>query len=509
MARLPLSLALIALATLLGAAAPSREQQVARLVARNANSPAALRVLLQPMPKGGDLHNHLDGSVYAEDYLQWASEDGDCIDRATRTIMPPPCAADQMPAKDLVTRDPKFYQEMIDALSMRNFVPGTGTGETNGHDHTFATFRRFGAVAAAHLGDMLAATLRIADADRVDYIEQITDPSQAFAPELLNANPAFDPNDFDADAKTLAARLPALVLAARAEYDAAEDKMHATLACGTPNADTACFVQAHYLFFVLRTLPPAQAFAQTALGFALADADPRFVGVNLVAPEDDPVALRDFELQMRMFGFFHARYPKVKLSLHAGELSLGLVPPTELGFHIRDTIEIAGASRIGHGYELPYERDAAGLLKDMATRKIAVEVNLTSNAITPGIVGTEHPLALFRAAHVPVTLAADDEGVFRIDLTHEYVRAVTEQKLGYLDLKEMARNGLEYSFLPGPSLWQGGNYRRIAKPCAHDTPGAAKPSPVCANFLHSSEKGALQWQFEGEIAAYETAVLAR
>ncbi len=60
---------------------------------------------------------------------------------------------------------------------------------------------------------------------------------------------------------------------------------------------------------------------------------------------------------------------------------------------------------------------------------------------------------------MPQTLSADDEGVFRIDLTHEYVRAVTEQKLGYADLKQIARNGLEYSFVPGASLWQGGDYR--------------------------------------------------
>src|ERR1700710_490379 len=112
----------------------SREARVGAVIARYADAPPQLRVLLQPMPKGGDLHNHLDGSVYAEDYLQWASDDGDCIAQTTRTITPPPCTLDQVPAKDLVRRDPKFYQETIDALSMRNFVPGLGTGEVSGHD---------------------------------------------------------------------------------------------------------------------------------------------------------------------------------------------------------------------------------------------------------------------------------------------------------------------------------------------------------------------------------------
>jgi hypothetical protein len=184
------------------------------------------------------------------------------------------------------------------------------------------------------------------------------------------------------------------------------------------------------------------------------------------------------------------------------------VPPTELGFHIRDSVEIAGARRIGHGYSIPYEHEAATLLREMAQKKVAVEINLTSNDITPGIKGAEHPLAMYRAAHVPVSLSADDEGVFRIDLTHEYVRAVTEQKLGYLELKEMARNGLEYSFVTGASLWQGGDYHHVGPACAGNVPGTTTPSAGCAAFLAANEKAGLQWQFEHEVAAYEDAILA-
>jgi adenosine deaminase len=203
-----------------------------------------------------------------------------------------------------------------------------------------------------------------------------------------------------------------------------------------------------YLYFVVRTFQPAKVFAQIALGYALAAADPRFVGLNLVAPEDDPVTLRDFRLQMRMFQYFHARYPGIKLSLHGGELALGIVPPSALGFHLREAVEIAGASRIGHGYEIPYEVDAQSLLSEMARRRIAVEINLTSNEVTPGVKGADHPLKMYRKAGVPVVLSADDEGLIRIDLTHEYVRAALEQGLTYADLKSISRNGIEFSFLP-------------------------------------------------------------
>ncbi|MDG4813651.1 hypothetical protein P8629_11645, partial [Hydrogenovibrio sp. 3SP14C1] len=93
-----------------------------------------------------------------------------------------------------------------------------------------------------------------------------------------------------------------------------------------------------------------------------------------------------------------------------------LVPRAELGFHIRDSVEIAGANRIGHGYAIEFENDLPSLLREMAQKKVAVEINLTSNQITAGIPVVENPMALYRQAGVQVTLSADDEGVFRIDL---------------------------------------------------------------------------------------------
>src|SRR6185436_13940550 len=44
------------------------------------NDPQQLRMFLQQMPKGGDLHNHLSGTVYAESYMVWAVADKLCID---------------------------------------------------------------------------------------------------------------------------------------------------------------------------------------------------------------------------------------------------------------------------------------------------------------------------------------------------------------------------------------------------------------------------------------------
>lgn len=138
---------------------------------------------------------------------------------------------------------------------------------------------------------------------------------------------------------------------------------------------------------------------------------------------------------------------RVNVSLHAGELWLGLVPPDDLTFHIGEAVKIAGAERIGHGVDLGFERDRDDLLKTMRERPVAVEINLTSNDQILGVHGAQHPFPAYHAAGVPVVLSTDDGGVERIDLTDEYVRAARDYGLDYAALKAIARASLSYSFL--------------------------------------------------------------
>jgi adenosine deaminase len=72
----------------------------------------------------------------------------------------------------------------------------------------------------------------------------------------------------------------------------------------------------------------------------------------------------------------------------------------------------------------------------MADKDILVEINLTSNEDTLGIAGKNHPFPIYRAFGVPVALSTDEEGIERIELTHEYVQAVQSYSLIYPDLKE-------------------------------------------------------------------------
>jgi adenosine deaminase len=140
----------------------------------------------------------------------------------------------------------------------------------------------------------------------------------------------------------------------------------------------------------------------------------------------------------------------------------------------------------------------------MAARHVMVEINLTSNDVILGVVPPHHPLPEYRAAHVPVALSTDDEGVSRIDLTHEYVRAAMEYGLGYLDLKAMARTSLEHSFLPGESLWAKPDvFTQVNAACAGQALGAASPTAKCRSLLASSERAAEQWELERRFAAFE------
>jgi len=144
----------------------------------------------------------------------------------------------------------------------------------------------------------------------------------------------------------------------------------------------------------------------------------------------------------------------------------------------------------------------------MAQKHVMVEINLSSNEGILGIKGASHPFPLYRAAHVPVALSTDDEGVSRIDLTHEYVRAALDYRLSYADLKQLARTGIEYSFLAGADLWAApDNFAATVATCKAGAvkPGAVKPSAACKQFLAGSDKATAEWELERRFVAFEAA----
>jgi adenosine deaminase len=401
----------------------------------------ALLEFMRELPKGGDIHSHLSGAVYAESMIEWGAADGLCIETDLYFASFPPCTVDQRPLVDALT-DNVLYNEIVAAWSMRGFVPG----EESGHDHFFATFDKFSATQSQRKGYALAEVASRA-ADQNEHYLELLYTAQFSRVNALAAQVGLS-DDFAATRDALLANgMGDIVTAAKAEMDGIEAQYDVVLGCGTASAQPACDLPIRFNYQVLRAMPPRTVFAMLVLGMELQRADPRFVGLNMVQPEDGPVALRDYRLQMRMIGYLRDAYEGEHVTLHAGELAPGLVPPDDLDFHIGAAVRTAGAERIGHGVSIRHEKGAKKLLRRMARDEILVEQCLTSNKQILEISGPRHSFPVYRRFGVPVTLCTDDEGVARTDLTEQYLMATREYDLTYGELKEISKNSLRHGFL--------------------------------------------------------------
>lgn len=494
-------LLVLLLASLAGA--QSAEQRTAHYLDSVRQQPSLLLAFVRDVPKGGDLHNHLDGAIYAEDLVDFAASGSLCVDRTSSRLVAPPCdPCETYTAKPAVRCsyvDRVLYGQMIDAWSMRNWK----SGDESGHDHFFATFDKFGLASHTHVAEGIAAATNRAGMDNLQYVE-FMHTADAGAAAQLAGKVDWNPDYAKMRDALLSAGMKDVAADTSKRLAADDARAKEILKCGTQDAAPGCDVNVRYLYQVLRGLRPEIVFAQILLGFELASSDPRFVGLNLVMPEDWYVPIHDFNEHMAMIDYLHGVYPKVHITLHAGELAMGLVPPEDLAFHIRASVERGHAERIGHGVDVMNEKDPIGLLHEMAERNVLVEICLTSNDTILGVSGDDHPLPIYMKYGVPVALATDDEGVSRSDMTHEYLRAVESYRLSYADLKRMARQSLEHSFLPGQSLWASTNlvFRPVAA-CAPDIAGTEKPSAACAEFLAANERARQQWKLEAEFAKFE------
>jgi adenosine deaminase len=479
-------------------------------------NPLELEAFLNDMPKGTDLHNHLTGAVYAETLIRDAAEDQLCVNPSALSFIKPEhptkddakgptCETGNVPAVQAY-KDQHLYDALIDSFSMRSFVPVTGT---SGHDHFFDSFNRFHGTNERHKGEWLYEVATRAAAQNIQYMELMETPP--FNRSAAAAHEVGWYSDLSKMREALLAKLGDGLKQDRdddlAFFKNAEETRDKLAHCGQPDAQPACGVKQRFIYQILRGFSKEQVFAQTLLGFETISADPtRIVGINFVMPEDSRVSMADFEEQMKMLNYLHSVYPKVHISMHAGELAPGLVTYEGLCCHIRWAVELGHAERIGHGVDIMYEQNPDKLLDIMAQNHVMVEIAFSSNDLILGISGKNHPFPIYRKHNVPVSLSTDDEGVSRINLTHEYVRAVETYNLHYADLRQMVRTGMEHSFQQGESLWQSRDvFKSVVAACSKDPLGADKPSSSCADFLKSSEKATQQWDLERRFRQFEAA----
>ena len=487
------------------------DQMVSEHFAEITTKTPELYAFLRAMPKGGDLHSHMVGSAYSEEYIEWGIKEKMCVELATKRITNPPC--DVRAGKPLLKHAVKnlaTYASLVDALSTRNYHLRDVSGATQ----FFGSFAGFDAVTETENGPgygLASAVKRAAD-QNILYLELMFSEGMRAA-RKLGKTIKWDNNLIRLRQQLMDSGVRELAKKTRSVYDAMEKTARTILNCSSKKillqGNDFCGVQVRYIASLKRIVPKEQLFAELVHAFELVKTDPRIVGINLVGPEDAPITLRNYRQQMELIGSLKKIMPGVSVTLHAGELKLGMVPPRYLRSHIRDAVEIAQAQRIGHGIDIMHENDPYQLLQTLVDRDVLIEINLTSNDIILGVKGEDHPFPTYLKYGVPVTLSTDDEGVARINLTHEYLRAAQSYNLTYDQIKTMSRNSLTYSFVPGKRLWRSNKYDGFRAECADQELYNSALTNQCDRFLRKNPKAALQWQLEQNYINFERAVAKR
>ena len=436
---------------------------------------AMLNLFLTKMPKGGDLHHHYSGTIYAETYLDWVKQMGDGwgINSCTTGIMKPgdaPNEGCEIRTVDNVREDGPFYTKLLSSWSDKDF---------NNHFHIqpppdvnfFNTFSLFNPVAGEFDSTGFEILKQRALNENVSYIEtmigRVGGKSSTYYPtvdDIKDADSTGVPLEkrYDTDRDKIDSALwmadtqdAVDTVLDQVWVDLAKDSRFtglisdfvAKLKSDSAGINDDRFVLAFQVHTV-RILPPLQVFINMMAGYLAVGQSENIVGVNIVGPENNLTALRDYTLHMRMFNYLSRKLPDVDRALHAGELTLGMVRPKDLGFHIEEAIDIAGAQRIGHGVDITYERDSVETLEKLKSLGIAVEINLTSNEFILGVAYEDHPYTVYAGYGVPLVISTDDSGVSRNNLTNEYVLLASRYHPSYETLKEYAYNSIKFSFLP-------------------------------------------------------------
>ena len=84
----------------------SKAQQVDHFFQHIRNNPAELTAFFAKMPKGGDLHHHYSGSIYAETYIRWVINKNYFINKKNLEV------SDRIPNRDTMWKSFSDWQKL-------------------------------------------------------------------------------------------------------------------------------------------------------------------------------------------------------------------------------------------------------------------------------------------------------------------------------------------------------------------------------------------------------------
>ncbi|WP_443901197.1 hypothetical protein [Odoribacter laneus] len=427
---------------------------------------AALRQFFTAMPKGGDIHNHLTGSAYAETYFELAAKKEMYVDLETGKLYKEKPTSGKSTIIQLSKDMDDLHNhrmELIDKWSIRNFQPYK---YPLGPDEYF--FGTFGLLSAltSDIDNLVYLMHKLqvrALKENVQYLEVMAGSPDVPADCFLGKDYETYKNTLeqyvtDGDYTDIQATLNDILdLFDKNSGTAADDYLKFILnieieskkISNHMNCDTTK-LKCTYQGYASRGGEPLKVFAQLYVVHRtyIYDFTRLLGGCNIVAAEDGERSMLCYRLHMEMFKALAARFKnQVPTSLHAGELTIGLVRPEHLTYHIDRAIRIANPKRIGHGVDLPFEENSEDLLQTMKDKDIPVEINLTSNEFILGVKGKEHPITLYHRAGVPLIISTDDPGILRTSLTEQYTLLALRYGFSYQEIKEFVYNSIQYAFL--------------------------------------------------------------
>ncbi|HSD07856.1 adenosine deaminase [Flavobacterium sp.] len=421
------------------------------------NNEAALTAFFTQMPKGGDLHHHYSGSIYAEPLLAHAIAQDLYLNTQNMTVSPEKqIGADWVSFSTLQMNGEldTYKQKIMQKWSVKDY-----NNVDYPSDKLF--FESFMKLEPALKDNFEAGLLELknrAIKENLSYIETQLSPIPCAikTDDLANYNTYLRKLVANKNEKAVMKSLDSLysIFIKKDAKKYATDfntnfvgKMHNEL-----KIDDIQFTM-RYQNFVLRFMEPVEIFKNLVVAFISADSSQLIAGVNIVSPEDGETSMKDYELHMLMFKYCHSRFPKVKYTLHAGELTLGLVRPEELSWHINAAVYTAGANRIGHGVDIAYEEKSYDLMRYMAKNKIPIEINLVSNEFILKVKENRHPILLYKEFEVPIIISTDDAGILRTNMTEQYVLLAKRYPIiSYTDIKQFVYNSINYSFIQDTSV---------------------------------------------------------
>lgn len=208
--------------------------------------------------------------------------------------------------------------------------------------------------------------------------------------------------------------------------------IHSALLKGIEKAKSQFPMAVGLICIIQRNLPLDKATAVTE--FAIENKK-TFIGLDLADNEEG------FEPKKFAALFQKAQTHGLNITIHSGE-----TPSRQAGQWIKDSIEILGATRIGHGVQSIHFPDVIQLLKK---NNVVLEVCPYSNYLTQAFkTYGENPLKKLKELGVSVTLNSDDPGMFASVLSDDYLIAQNYLNFNLEDFKQCNQIAFDYSFIP-------------------------------------------------------------